>query len=455
MKPALRVLSPGLSTTVQDLGRPGHQWLGIPVGGALDPVSLRAANALVGNPPDTGALEVLYLGPRLAVEADSIRMSFAGADPIIEVLAGADAAHGTLVETMRSIRLQRGAVIRIGRLARSSVLYIAVEGGFAIEPVLGSVSTCVRGRLGGWDGRALVDGDRLPLRRMSASNRDDCRLQGMDLSVPARLRVIEGPQNDYFSKPQVEAFFANEYTVSAGSDRMGMRLSGPKVEHARGFDIVSDGIAPGSIQISGSGQPIVLLADRQTTGGYPKIATVISADLPALGRLPIGAKITFERVGLHEAEALRRKLLADIDGIATRLRAAQRERAARAEPPRFQSDQRRDRRPQCTRVMLVSQSHFQRHSGAPHVGAGFKPAPRGEPGMRITQCCAVESGPAIATARPVVMRFRAPLTTFAAPDSTDGGISSMRRTARFVLVGASALPSPRATQCRRPYESPQ
>jgi biotin-dependent carboxylase-like uncharacterized protein len=319
MKPTLRVLSSGLSTTVQDLGRPGHQWLGIPVGGALDPVSLRAANALVGNPPDTGALEVLYLGPTLAVEAESIRMSFAGADAMIEVLAGADPAHGTLIETMRSIRLQRGAVIRIGRLTRSSVLYIAVEGGFAIEPVLGSVSTCVRGRLGGWDGRALVDGDRLPLRRMSASNHDDCRLQGMDLSVPARLRVIEGPQNDHFSKPQVEAFFANEYTVSAGSDRMGMRLSGPKVEHARGFDIVSDGIAPGSIQISGSGQPIVLLADRQTTGGYPKIATVISADLPALGRLPIGAKIAFEQVGLHEAEALRRKLLADIDGIATRV----------------------------------------------------------------------------------------------------------------------------------------
>jgi biotin-dependent carboxylase-like uncharacterized protein len=354
MKPTLRVLSSGLSTTVQDLGRPGHQWLGIPVGGALDPVSLRAANALVGNPPDTGALEVLYLGPTLAVEAESITMSFAGADAMIEVLAGADPAHGTLIETMRSIRLQRGAVIRIGRLTRSSVLYIAVEGGFAIEPVLGSVSTCVRGRLGGWDGRALVDGDRLPLRRMSASNHDDCRLQGMDLSVPARLRVIEGPQNDHFSKPQVEAFFANEYTVSAGSDRMGMRLSGPKVEHARGFDIVSDGIALGSIQISGSGQPIVLLADRQTTGGYPKIATVISADLPApgtpshrredrlrAGRLARGGGAAAQAAGRHRW-----------DRHASR--AAQGERAARVEPPRFQSDQRRDRRPQRTRVIEIA-----------------------------------------------------------------------------------------------------
>ena len=179
MKPALRVLSPGLSTTVQDLGRPGHQWLGDP--GRRRSRSRKPARgerARRQSAGHAGALEVLYLGPTLAVEADSIRMSFAGADPIIEVLAGADAAHGTLVETMRSIRLQRGAVIRIGRLTRGSVLYIAVEGGFAIEPVLGSVSTCVRGRLGGWDGRALVDGDRLPLRRMSASNRDDCRLAG-------------------------------------------------------------------------------------------------------------------------------------------------------------------------------------------------------------------------------------------------------------------------------------
>jgi biotin-dependent carboxylase-like uncharacterized protein len=319
MSAALRVLSPGLSTTVQDLGRPGHQWLGVPVSGALDLVSLRGANALVGNAADMGALEVLYLGPTLAVEADSVRMSFVGADAIIEVLAGTDAAPGMRVETMRSIALHRGAVVRIGRLARSSVLYVAVEGGFAIEPVLGSVSTYIRGNLGGWHGRALIEGDRLPLCRMSASNRDDCCLQGVELPVPARLRVIEGPQSDYFSRPQIEAFFAGEFTVGTGSDRMGMRLTGPKVEHSRSFDIVSDGIAPGSIQIAGNGQPIVLLADRQTTGGYPKIATVISADLPALGRVPIGAKIRFERVELPEAEALRRKFLAEIDRMPTRI----------------------------------------------------------------------------------------------------------------------------------------
>ncbi len=140
---------------MQDLGRPGHQWLGIPVGGALDPVSLRAANALVGNPPDTGALEVLYLGPTLAVEADSIRMSFAGADAIDRSPCRHGRSTRHPVETMRSIRLRRGEVIRIGPLTRSSVLYIAVEGGFAIEPVLGSVSTYVRGASAAGTGERL------------------------------------------------------------------------------------------------------------------------------------------------------------------------------------------------------------------------------------------------------------------------------------------------------------
>jgi biotin-dependent carboxylase-like uncharacterized protein len=318
MNAVLRVLSPGLLTTIQDLGRTGYQQLGIPGSGALDPISLRAANALAGNPPDTGALEVLYVGPTFAVDAQSARMSFAGAKAMIEVFSGMDATCGRPVDTMRSVRLQRGEVIRIGSLSRGAVFYVAVEGGFAIEPVLGSVSTYIRGGLGGWHGRALVEGDRLPLCRESASDRNDCQLDDIDLSVPTRLRAIDGPQIDYFTSEEIAAFFDSEYTVCAG-DRMGMRLHGRKVAHSRGFDIISDGIAPGSIQISGSGQPIVLLADRQTTGGYPKIATVISADLPALGRLPIGARIGFERISIATAEALRRKLFAEIDGIYARI----------------------------------------------------------------------------------------------------------------------------------------
>src|SRR5712672_2192363 len=319
MSAALRILAPGLLTTVQDLGRPGYQSLGIPVSGALDPIGLRAANALVGNHQDAVALEVAYVGPTLAVEADDVRLSFVGAQAAIDILPDAAATTGERIAAMRSIRVRRGEVIRIGSLLGGAVLYVAVEGGFDIPPVLGSVSTYLRGGFGGWQGRALVAGDRLPLRRSAASARDECRIEGLDLRAPARVRAIAGPQKDYFSENEVASFFAGHYTVCAGSDRMGMRLQGRRVDHARGYNITSDGIAAGSVQVPGNGQPIILLADRQTTGGYPKIATVISADLPALGRVPIGAKIAFEPITVDAAQALRRELAAEIDRIYDRI----------------------------------------------------------------------------------------------------------------------------------------
>lgn len=309
MSAALRVISPGLLTTVQDFGRPGYQHLGIPVSGALDPFSLCAANVLAGNEPGAAALEVAYVGPTLAVEADSVRLAFVGGKVAIEVLADATASAGTLISPMESIRLERGAVIRVGSLWDSAILYIAVEGGFDLQPVLGSRSTYLRGGLGGWHGRALSAGDRLPLVLDRATDRNEFRLDDIDLDPPARFRVVLGPQHDYFSDSAIADFFARQYTVAAGSDRMGMRLDGAPIAHARGYDITSDAVAPGSIQVPGNGKPIVLLADRQTTGGYPKLATVISADLPALGRLPIGAKVAFEPVTIEEAAEARRALL--------------------------------------------------------------------------------------------------------------------------------------------------
>jgi biotin-dependent carboxylase-like uncharacterized protein len=315
MTAALHVIRPGLLTTVQDLGRAGYQSLGIAVGGALDPVGLRAANALVGNTHGVGALEILYMGPTIAIEADDVRLAFVGANAAIEVLPDITATRGRRVETMRSVRLRRGEVVRVGSLSGGAVLYVAVEGGFDIEPVLGSVSTDIRGGIGGWHGRALTAGDRLPLRLMRASDRDECRFERLDLDVPVGVRAIAGPQSDYFAEAEIAAFFASSYAVGAGSNRMGMRLDGRPIAHARGHNITSDAIAPGSIQVPGNGQPIVLLADRQTTGGYPKIATVISADLPALGRVPIGAKINFESVTIEEAQRLRRVLLAEIERI--------------------------------------------------------------------------------------------------------------------------------------------
>jgi biotin-dependent carboxylase-like uncharacterized protein len=314
---SLRVIEPGLMTTVQDLGRPGYQHLGIPVGGALDPVGLSAANALVGNAPGTAALEAAYLGPTLLAETDDVRLGLVGARAAIDILPEPGATQGRRIETMRSVTLRRGEAIRIGALTGGAVLYVAVEGGFAIDPVLGSRSTYLRGRIGGWQGRALAHADVLPLNR-GRSLGGDTQFEGLDLSPPPCIRLIAGPQSDHFADSELAAFFAGEYTI-AGADRMAMRLAGPTIHHRHGFDIVSDAIAPGSIQVPGDGQPIVLLADRQTTGGYPKIATVISADLPALGRLAVGATIRFEPVSIPAAEAARRELFSLIDSFPSKV----------------------------------------------------------------------------------------------------------------------------------------
>jgi biotin-dependent carboxylase-like uncharacterized protein len=315
MTSALRVVAPGLMTTVQDLGRIGYQNLGVGVCGALDPVSLRAANLLVGNPPEVGALEIAYLGPTLAVQAEEVRVAVVGATAVIEILSDPTASGGRRVEPLRSFRLRRGEGLRIGALTGGSVLYLAIEGGFDIEPVLGSVATDVRGRIGGCNGQSLVAGDKLPLRFARPGEREEVRLEGWHRSARSCIRAIVGPQGDRFPDSEVAAFFAAEYTIGAGSNRMGMRLAGRPIKHKRGFDIVSDAIAPGSIQVPGNGQPIVLLADRQTTGGYPKIATVISADVPALASLPVGAKVAFEAVTLEQAAAARREFIDELTAM--------------------------------------------------------------------------------------------------------------------------------------------
>ena len=308
MTAGLRVLTPGLMTTLQDLGRPGFQRLGIPVSGALDPVSLRAANLMVGNPAGTAALEIAYQGPLLAVEVDSVRVALAGAGAPLDILGEARVAER--VPPLTSVSLQRGQRLRIGALSGGAVAYLAVEGGFAVAPVLGSRSTYVRAGIGGFAARAIAAGDVLPLAEDAAAEREEQMLPALDLVAPARYRIVLGPQDDYFTQAAIRTLLEATYTVTPATDRMGMRLDGPRLEHAKGFNIVSDGIAPGAIQVPGNGLPIILLADRQTTGGYPKVAAVVSADLPALGRLMPGAQIAFEAVSIEEAEAARRQMMA-------------------------------------------------------------------------------------------------------------------------------------------------
>ncbi|HYC14636.1 MAG TPA: biotin-dependent carboxyltransferase family protein [Stellaceae bacterium] len=304
MSAALKVVAPGLHTTVQDRGRFGYQALGVPVSGALDAESFEIANRLAGNGADLPALEILHLGPTLQVEADNVRVAIAGGSAEIELQGERPISVGG----WRSALLRRGQIFRVHRLGTSVCCYLAVEGGFALEPVLGSASTYVRGGFGGLAGRALAAGDALPLARENATERGELALafpRESGSSLP--IRIVLGPQRDHFTEAAVETLLAAEFTVSKDADRMGLRLEGPKLEHRGGWDIVSDGIATGAIQVPGSGQAILLLADHQTTGGYPKIATVISADLPVVGRRKPGDRIRFAAVEVAEAERMGRE----------------------------------------------------------------------------------------------------------------------------------------------------
>lgn len=309
-----------MHTTLQDLGRFGFQSMGVPVSGALDGVSLMLANRLVGNHDNAAALENLYHGVTLEVCADSVRVALTGSDTPLQILGNGD---GNTIEfpPWRSVLLRRGQVLRVGALKGSVCCYLAVAGGFDIPPCLDSLSTYVRGGLGGFGGRALRVGDALPLMLSNVRHgSDQYLLEPPDLQAQQPLRIVLGPQQNYFTDEALEIFLSSTYTVSSHSDRMGMRLDGPRLRHRSSYNIVSDAIATGAIQVPGSGQPIVLLADHQTTGGYPKIATVISADLPRAGRLRPGDTLRFEAIGLQQAEAIRRQQVAELGALAAALR---------------------------------------------------------------------------------------------------------------------------------------
>ena len=303
MSAGLEVITPGLMTSVQDRGRFGFQALGISVSGALDPDGFDLANALAGNEAGTGALEIRMLGPTLEVTAESVTLALAGTGAGIEVMS----PEREMISACRSVTFRKGQVFRIGAIGDSAVCYLAVHGGFDLPPIYGSQSTCMSAGFGGFHGRILEKGDCLPLRKAAAESLSQriLRRPPEPDSSPV-IRVIAGPQDDYFSAAGIETFFRRGYTVSQAVNRMGMRLEGAAVAHEKGFNIASDGIVRGAIQVPGNGLPIILMADCQTTGGYPKIATVISTDMPKLGRMMPGADIRFEAVSVEEAEAVAR-----------------------------------------------------------------------------------------------------------------------------------------------------
>lgn len=295
----LFVVEPGLLTTVQDLGRLGYQRVGIPPSGPMDRAAFVVANRLVGNPDGAAGLEMTIKGPRLEARGDAL-VAVTGAEMGFTV-------NGRPAPAWTAVRVRAGDVLGFQMASAGCRAYLAVAGGIDVAPALGSRATYLRGRLGGLGGRALRKGDALPVGSAPVPGAREGRTvpPARRPAYPAEVecRVILGPQADRFTDEGIAAFLGGPYEVTPQADRMGYRLKGPVIAHARGHDIVSDGIPLGGIQVPGEGQPIVLLVDRQTAGGYTKIATVISVDIGRIGQTRPGQRVRFRRVELVEAHA--------------------------------------------------------------------------------------------------------------------------------------------------------
>jgi biotin-dependent carboxylase-like uncharacterized protein len=270
----------------------------------MDFPSLAAANALVGNPPDTPALEFAHVCGTWEVLAHSARIAVAGGSFRMQV-------DGVAIKPWRSHTLRRGQVLQIDGASDSVWGYLAVGHGFDLVPQLGSCSTHLRSGLGG---SRMTEGDMLPLRASEASAGKERQLVPHAYG-PGPIRVVLGPQDDYFTPDAVAAFLAAPYRVSHRSDRMGAWLDGPAIAHTGGFNVVSDGLVPGSIQIPGVGTPVVLMMDCQTIGGYPKLATIVSADLPRFAQMRAGSTISFVAIEIEAAQRLYREFQAAIAAI--------------------------------------------------------------------------------------------------------------------------------------------
>jgi antagonist of KipI len=298
----IQIVKPGMLTTIQDNGRWGFQSRGVPVAGPMDPYSHRVANALVGNTVDAATLEITLLGPELEFDDERV-VAVGGAEFEIAV-------DGKTIPCGEPFIVRAGTRLQFGRRLHGSRSYVAVSGGIATPSVLGSRATHLISAMGGIAGRALRAGDRLPLgsSRSNGVARAFGRATERALSrdkegSPTRVRVLAGPQVEYFSPDSLDLLQSAPYVISGKSDRMGFRLDGPVLRHTRGADIISDATPLGVLQVPASGQPILLMADRQTTGGYPKIATVITADLAVAGQLAPGDKISFAVCSLRDAMA--------------------------------------------------------------------------------------------------------------------------------------------------------
>lgn len=311
----LKIISAGLLTTVQDLGRYGFQKEGVIVSGAMDAFALRVANLLVGNPEGAAGIEATFLGPKIRFEADHL-IAITGGDL-------SPTLNGERVKMWRPVWVRKGCQLEFGSPGLGCRAYLAVSGGFDLPRVMGSLSTCLLAEFGGLKGRALKAGDLVPasgptdqgrrlLQHLPAAGAT-CWTQAAwtpdpqlypKLEEHPTIRAIKGPEYELFQEQGHQQFWQQAFIVTSDSDRMGYRLSGPALSLKAPLEMVSSAVTFGTIQVPADGHPIALLADHQTTGGYPRLAQAITADFSKLAQVPLGKKIHFREVSLEEAHYL-------------------------------------------------------------------------------------------------------------------------------------------------------
>ncbi|MDR2006742.1 MAG: biotin-dependent carboxyltransferase family protein [Acidaminococcales bacterium] len=289
----LKVLNPGFFATIQDLGRTGFLAFGVPQAGALDDYACRAANLLAGNDENAPLLELTMFGGEYEFCADTL-IALAGADMAAEL-------DGAPLGNWSSRRVKKGQKLALSFAGSGCRAYLAVAGGFKIAKTMGSCSTHTRSGIGGMEGRPLRKGDLLPMAESAGGQEKNLPGELKPTAVPPLLRVLPGPQADAFSGDVFAVLESEEYLIEADSDRMGYRLRGPSLKHKAGADIISDALISGGVQAPGSGQPIIMLNDCQTTGGYTKLCFVVSPDLPLLAQCRPGDRIKFRAVTEEES----------------------------------------------------------------------------------------------------------------------------------------------------------
>ncbi|MCY6369190.1 biotin-dependent carboxyltransferase family protein [Clostridium ganghwense] len=323
----IEIKNPGLLTTIQDLGRYGFRKYGVIVSGAMDSFAHRMANIMVGNEEGEGTLEITLMGPEILINKDTL-ISICGADLSPKI-------NDISISMWRPIYVKKGSILSFGKSNHGTRTYVAFAGFFNIEKIMGSKSTYLRAEIGGYEGRQLKRGDILELKELSnraleiinniAGNINEYGFAYPNWFISPKIlpsysnsptvRIIRGGEFNYFNEQSKESLFQNKFLITPQSDRMGYRIKGESIELKESLEMISEAVALGTIQVPADGNPIILLADRQTTGGYPKIGQVISVDIPVVAQLKPGDSISFCEVSLEEAQKLYIEREKDIDDI--------------------------------------------------------------------------------------------------------------------------------------------